>query len=549
MPLLTSSPENRTAVRPNRATWLERAALLGAGAALLVTMGAVFSMIMRSYDHNESLYVTAGWLVAHGHRVYADFSFWQMPYAAQFYGIVFRLLEPTHFLLVGKIVAFGFWLAMVALFAAIVWRQCGHTVVALVATLLFALNPTIGRCATEASNYIQPIAFALASYWCALQAWRGERRAIVWWSAAGATTAIAIGFKLYYLPTVLAYLIAIGWSRSAQSPADRLRRGVLPFCGGLLIGLAPVAVIAARAPAAFWFNNVRAHGLTTGWWLDVSTRYAAEGRPFDLPLMLGEKIRFAGGVLGAPGNSVLLAGIALAVGLVARNAALRHPLLRPEHVLAALLTLTSVAAAFAPTPMWLQYWGLPLPFAFLWLSALLGTMIGRERQSVVWLLAGATAFVFVADGRTIGRNVRLLPRTEFWPGIVFAQQAREFAARVPPDQSHQTIATLQQLWAIESGRFEPINELAYAPFTYVIADRVPPDQRREFRLVGFADLSRFLAEKPPAAVLSGLYQGSFWRDDELTQWAEQHQFAERSAIPPLRFFTARSLEHKTSGSP
>lgn len=224
--------ERRTA---GTALWVAGWVVVFAALAL-----ATLSMVMRMYDHNESLYLTAGWLVAHGKRLYSDFSFWQMPYSAWSYGAVFWLLHPDHVLLTGKLVCYAFLWISAATFLTLVGRETRRITAGLAVAGLFLLNLTMVRCAGEASNYIQPIGFGLGAFLCGVRA-LSARRPAAWWCTAGVGAGLSIGFKLYYAPTLAAYgLILILF------PRDRVWRvrvvsGLLPFAGGVALSLAPAA--------------------------------------------------------------------------------------------------------------------------------------------------------------------------------------------------------------------------------------------------------------------------------------------------------------------
>ncbi|HUR60302.1 MAG TPA: hypothetical protein VM029_21440 [Opitutaceae bacterium] len=523
-----------------RKSRVEGVALFAAIGALVILLLAVFSTIMRSFDHNEGLYITAGWLVAHGRSLYADFSFWQMPYSAWLFAAVFRVFDPAALLFTGKIVAYIFWLAAVAAIAGFAWRETRRALPTAVAVLLFAGNWTVIRCASEASNYIQPLACALGSYVLALWAWADTRRAKWCWVASGACTGFAIGFKLYYLPTIAAYLAAIVWLPREVPLATRIRGAAVPFLAGVVIALLPVAYVFLRDPGVFWFNNLQVHHFTTEWWRETGVRYATENKVFDIPLTFAEKLRFAGRTALIPANGAILVGLLACLGRLCFSPASRPNACRPAVVLAAMLSAVGFVCAFAPTPMWPQYWGLPVPFFFLWFIALALPAIAQRCRATETVLMVAALIALVPAGRQTLRNVRLLPHTEWWPGVVMAGKARQMAALMPPAARKAPLATMQQLWAVESGTFTPMEKLAYAPFTYVIADRLAPEQRARFRIVGPADLSAHLAAQPPGAVVAGLYEDIFWSDRELEDWARQHGFQAHPAFELERFFTAAS---------
>jgi hypothetical protein len=506
------------------------------GAIFGITLMAVFAGLMRSYDHNESLYITAGWLVAHGQSLYADFSFWQMPYSAWLYAGIFGVFEPERFLFTGKFVSYGFWLGTLGVAGWWMYREFRDAAAAGAMLLVLALNPTLARCASEASNYIQPVFFSVLGYVLAVRGAAAGRGGAGCWFGAGVCAAMAVGFKLYYLPTAAAYvLVAVGFP--GERPwRERVRKAVGPFMAGGLVGIAPAAWVAGSEPAAFWFNNYQVHQITTSWWRDVALQYGQAERVFGLPMTWAEKLHFAGETMAQPGNALLLVGGGLAVAILGRRRQLAVALGQPQILLAALLALTGLVACFLPTPMWAQYWGLPVPFVFLFFAAVMRPLF-HERRRLGWAVLGSgLALLLAADGRLLARNARLAFRPEYWAPLAMAADARRLAELAPAGRPPETLLAQQQLWAVESGRFRPREELAYAPFTYVIADRIDPALRRRFHVWGWRELSSQLEARPPTVVVTGLYSSSFWADTDFSSWARSRGLSEREGPQGTRVF-------------
>jgi hypothetical protein len=516
---------------------------------LVFTAIAVFSSAMRSFDHNEGLYVTAGWLVAHGHELYADFSFWQMPYSALLYGTIYRALDPMHLLLAAKITAYVFWLIAVAFASGIAWVHTGCRLCVLVAAVLFGLNPTVIRCAAEASNYIQPIAFSLGAYWFAQTAWSRAGRPVYGWLGAGLCTGIAIGFKLYYLPTAAVYLLVLLTVPRAVSFAQRIRTGVLPFVAGCFIGLIPVLILASAHWEVFWFNNLRVHGLTTTWWKEIVAVRSSMQMPSNVPLGWFDKLSFALGIMRVPGNFVLVLGIGVSAAVLVFTRRVRGWLIHPENLLASGLAAVSFGTVFAPTPMWTQYWGFPIPYLFIWFCNLVRGETREPTGKYFTVLMVAAIITLTAHGRTIARDVRLVGRTEWWPGLIMPREARRLAAATNVTEGPAGLVALQQIWAVESGRFAPIPELAYAPFTYVIAPQLTPQQRSSYRIIGPNDIAAFLQNSNPAALVAGLYANGWWSDHDLITWAEGHAWIELPLHQSYRAFVPGASSARTDGSP
>lgn len=501
-------------------------------AALGALAVARFSGAMRLYDHNESLYVTAGWLVAHGRSVYVDFSFWQMPYSAWCYAAVFDALSPDRFLLTAKVVNWLWWLGATGAVGALGWWRWRSAGAAAAVMVAFALNPTVARCAAEASNYMPPIACALIGLAFAAAAGRQPAQARWWWFCCGAALGAAVGFKLYYLPCVAAAGLMLAWREPGETWRARCTKVVVPFSLGVVVALTPVLVVAAAHPEAFWFNNLQVHALTSEWWRETALAWRAAGREFAIPLTASEKLGFAAGVLARPENAAVVVGAVVLAVAAARSRENEEGNVARSRWLAGAVLAAAVLAVFAPTPMWPQYWGLPVPFLYVWLIMFWPAAWSQRAGRI--LLLGACLSSAVGDGWNVARDLRLAHRQNFWSAVSLSREARSLAAGAKWDGG--PLATLQQIWAVESGHFAPMPELAYAPFTYVIASRLPLSRRDQFHLAGPEELPRLLEQRPPAAILSGLYTEAFWSDDDLTAWARQHGLTAQPLEPVGLFF-------------
>lgn len=249
-----------------------------------------------------------------------------------------------------------------------------------------------------------------------------------------------------------------------------------------------------------------------------------------------EKLRFAGETMALPGNALLPVGGGLAVATLGGRRQLVVALGQPQTLLAALLALTGLAASLLPPPICSQYWGLPVPFVFLFFAAALRPIFQQRRRLGWAVLGGGLTLLLAADSRLLARNARLAFRPEYWAPLAIAVDARRLAAVVPEGPKPETPVVQQQLWAVESGHFRPREDLACAPFTYVIADRMDSALGRRFYFWGRKGLSSRLEAEPPLVVLSGLYSGLFWADTDFSSWARSRGLSEREGPQGTRVF-------------
>jgi hypothetical protein len=476
----------------------------------LLGLANAFSLIVNSYDHNESLYLTAGWLMAHDHRLYVDFSFWQMPYSPLIYATVFKVFQPEN-LATGSL-------------AGLVRQLGGKWWLALAVTAGMTLNTTVVRCAMEASNYIMPITFAFAGLWAGIAGAQSSHRTTLKLALAGLLFALAVGTKLYYLPVAFGLGVALLLLKRDGGRFAAAKELALPLTAGFVLGLLPIVPFIVRDPELFFLNNLGAHGYTTAWWLETAAKYRANNIEPGLRLTTAEKLTFTQNVLAEPANLALL--IVLVIGAVMLVKTSTRPCWRqPAVLISALAFLCAWPAAFAPTPMWYQYLGMPMSFAVIVLGALLALLPTAQARLVMMLAGGWVICSLYGTAPTLKENLSKLNRPKEWVAVGLPQIARELAAKTPANAGSETrFLCLQQLMAIESGRWQPYPELAYAPFTYVIADRLPEPLRLRSHFLGPQELPALLREQPPAAVLTGLYDAGFWSDATLDEWCRQSRY-------------------------
>ena len=310
---------------------------------VVVLLLATFAAI-RPVDHDESQYVAAAVLAAHGFLPYRDFLYLQAP------------LQP--FLLAPLAWSAAAWpmlrianallgaVALVCTYRAA--RLLAPARAALAATLLFACCDSFLFSVGTARNDALPAACLAGALWLAVRAEKeGATRLRAF--AAGLLLAAAASAKVSYAVPALAYS---GWAL-----VHRRHRAA-----HVALGAAPVAAFVAwtvtTAPAAVWFGVFAFPAI-------APYDFYAD-RPFKLSCWakLLDVAKF----------------LALGPALPALVLAAR----RPRPGLATALLLAGLVAAVAPTPTWRQYLLPALPPLFLLLARRLGSAPpGRSARAVL----------------------------------------------------------------------------------------------------------------------------------------------------------------------
>ncbi len=481
-------------------TWIRRKG--GTIAVALVAVGlavGLFGQTVYNYSHNEQMYVTAGYLVAQGKRLYQDFAFVQMPYVPLLYAPLFRL-TGGYFLLTAKLINYT-WTGLTALLLYMAARRWSRDPrFSLTVVVVFLSNYYITRATMEASNYTLPMALSLlggllmAGAYCR-GAVRGGRLFL-----AGVALGGAIGGKLYYASLVAPCgLVALLYPRQVDG-WTRLRRGVLPLAGGLAIGLGPVWYYLLRDPDRFLFNNLGYHTANTLW--RVQSGFLED-------TSLWGKLGIARDVLANSNVLPLVLWLALAGWFLLdrwQETSQDEARLAPPVAVAGLMAITAALTAFTPSPLFPQYFAMPVPFLLLTLAALQGQLSAPQQEALRRLaLVVAAISVLIILPRHAGALQNALDPDEPWSGVAahhiahairgHLEQAGLLGGEVAPK-----VATLSPVYAIEAG-LGIYPQLATGSFVYRIGDLLSPAERERYVATSPSTLHQLLDSDPPVAIL------------------------------------------------
>ncbi|MBX6311601.1 MAG: hypothetical protein IRY99_01560 [Isosphaeraceae bacterium] len=479
----------------------------------MLSLIAVAHAMNTPHDHNEQMYVTAGYLAQHK-ALYSDFSYVQMPYLPYLYAAIYKITGTSHYLLWAKAITCVFWtLGAYTLFVT-ARRVSGSPFVAYFALLLFAWNRYVLRALRECSNYILPIFLFNLCFYLFLRGLGERSRRPGLMAACGLCAALGVGTKLYYLAAVPPFLLlALAYPRE-ESWQVRLRSGLLPLLAGLVLGLLPVAWLMIRDLRAFAFNNLIFHFKTTQYDRPLAGRD-------DLPGMdLVSRGRILFEALGYPTSLCIVIGIGFAALLLRRRPwGWRSP--GVAALLAALcLVLTSAAVAYM-NPLWPQYFAMPVPFAILLLASLCGPLPAARRAQFRRLAIVLGVVTFAYGGVLSLRYVPWLFDYERWTPTKIRRAAQAVRRHLPPGDEGGRIATLRPLYALEAG-LPFYDQFAADSFLYIIGDMLTPEERVRFVTTSPQTVEQFLRDDPPRAIVVGFYKNG--SEDPLIRFAEENHY-------------------------
>jgi hypothetical protein len=281
--------------------------------AVLVPFGA-----FRFVDGDEGVYAYASRLAAHRYLPYRDFFYEQAPLLPYVYGLVGQLSGESWYALRGLSVVFTTVVGLL-LFRFIRERQKFAVAFAAVAVyagsgLIFGYLTLVKTFALSTLLIFSAFALAQAGRW-------------VW---SGLLVGLAVDTRLLLVAVAVVLALAAG-------------RQLGPYMIGMLVGLMPSFILLAISPHAFWFDNVRYHSLKG---------------PNGLVGDAHEKAQTAATLLGIEPTD---RAVGIQFGLLVLAAALA--LLRRRHLsLALAIAIALGIVSFLPTPTYVQYFSLLVPF-------------------------------------------------------------------------------------------------------------------------------------------------------------------------------------------
>jgi hypothetical protein len=264
--------------------------------------------------------------VRHGHVPYRDFFYEQMPLLPFVYGGWIGATGESWYSV--RVLSALLAIAVGVVLYVHVLRRHGSRALASVGVCLYALSALV-------LGYFPIVkTFALASLLLVGALALVESRDRPRWLLAGLLVGLAVDTRLVFAAAVPAF----AWAA---------RRRLAPFAGGLVLGLVPSLVLLALAPHRFLFDNLRYHG--------EKTTHGLVGDP-------GQKLRIVANLLGY-GNTDHALGLQFALLALATVAALW--LLRGRLPLATGVGALLALACLLPTPTYVQYFCVVVPFMVL----------------------------------------------------------------------------------------------------------------------------------------------------------------------------------------
>jgi 4-amino-4-deoxy-L-arabinose transferase-like glycosyltransferase len=464
---------------------------------IALSLAILANSMAKPLGRDEQMYCTAGSLLAQGKTIYRDFSYpAQMPYHPLLYAVLFKMLNTTYYLLVGRILSVVCDVFIVVCIVGIyrhIFKSFAISgiVLGLAAAVLYVFNPLVDYANGYAWNHDVVILCVVLSFWLFVSTDCKQKSKYWRITAIGALLTLASCMRITTaLVQVLFFVMLL--ARPAESIKRRLKTA-LPFliAAGIVL-IWPVWVI-AQAPRAFFLNLFRIPVLYGRWLHEIGKFH----NKFNLTL---KSITMPGYFL----LFVLTIYLYLTIVCLWRRLKISNA---QNLLLAALLPLIFFIIALIPPTMWRQYLAMPVPFliiGFAFPLLYLRKLSEKAGADIHFMIARALvavcAFVAVVSYPDVLYRTPIVLVPEGWVPIQVHRVSEDIAAETGETK---LILTLAPLFALEGG-CEIYPELSAGSIVYRIADSMTPADRAVTNTVGPKTLEALLEKDPPSAVIVGV---------------------------------------------
>lgn len=491
-------------------------------AILLILVGwlLVIRGLQRDLNHDEHQFLAPGALLSReGLLPFRDYPLFHLPNLVFAYAALDKLTGWP--VLSAKLLSIAASIGLVAFLGWLVWREknaslTSRAMLGTAAVALLIFDPVFLYTMGKTWNHEVPTFLICAAI--ILQAVRFSRPSLGVAALCGLLGGLSAGCRLTFGPMLIPLFVA-AWLVPG-SRAEKLKHGFM-WGVGAFFGLLPSIWLFLLSPEPFLFGNLEFPRLRlsdpTNLRIQKTVRLSAKLRYFVKEIIL-------------PSWPMFLAYLAIA----ARSGWFWLRYRRGSVVCGFVLAVLPFAlfGCFAPSRYQYQH--------FFGIIGLLSVGVAGGIVAIAesfpmkrrLLLAGAATAAAVLAGALHDKAKYLYPivpppLAEWFP-VEFHERAQLLRTHVQTGR----VLTLAPAWPIEAG-LSTYPEFASGPFAWRSAHLVPGEQRARLDLVAPADLERFLAAHPPAAILTG------YEDKELEKLFIE--YARRHGYRPVRLERKRDI--------
>lgn len=463
----------------------------------ILSLVILSNSMTKPVGRDEHMYCTGAVLLAQGKMIYRDFSYIaQLPYHPLLYATLYKVLNTTRYLLVGRLVSVVSDILVMLCIMAVYhyafsnFRTWG-VLFGLCAAVLYVYNPVVDYANGYAwNNDVVVLCVALSfPLFITIDLKRKDKNWRI--AAIGTLLTLATFMRMTTVVVELLFLIML-LSLPAKNFKERVRT-ILPFLiAAMIVSIYPAFVI-AQAPKASFINIFRIHTLNSEWLRQIGTIHDK----LDLTLIC----------LTLPGYFVLLIIAAyLIIALVLSGRKLKISSGR-SALLAGFLPLIFFTVALSLPTIWRQYFAPPVPFliiSFAYPLAYLTELSSRQASKIPIILGVAllifSVLVVVTTGTDITERIPACIVPEAWVPMEVHKIARDIAEKT---KEPKLVLTTAPLFALEGG-CEIYTEFSTGVFAYRIGTSLSNEERLITNTIGPEKLPELLEKSTPSAIILGL---------------------------------------------
>jgi 4-amino-4-deoxy-L-arabinose transferase-like glycosyltransferase len=460
----------------------------------VLSLGILANSMIKPLGRDEHMYCTGGVLMAQGRMIYRDFSYVaQLPYHPLLYAALFKILNTSYYLLVGRLVSVICDILVVLCIVGIYrhifgkYKICGMLMGA-AAAVLYVFNPLVDYANGYAWNHDVVILCVMLSFLLLISTDFTQKSRYLRTAAIGGLLTLATCMRVTTSLVQLLFLAAL-LSQPGETMKQRIKI-VLPFLVATAVVLIwPVWVISS-AGRAFFLNLVWIPKLYGGWLHEVG--------------MVRNKLGLTLSALRTPGYLVI---IVIAVYLCILIIWQRKKLTKingRKLLFVTLLVLVFFVIAFIPPTMWRQYLAMPVPFMvisfaypLLYLRQFADKAKGNKQFKIACSVFAFCVVLAVFSYSDVLSRAVVLFYPEGWVPIRVHKISEDIAEKT---EEPKKILTLAPLFALEGG-CDIYTELSCGSIVYRIGDRLSARNRDVTHTAGASDLAKMVAKEPPSAVI------------------------------------------------
>ena len=482
---LTSLEEISGLPKIGHHTAMSRGAKFLVGCAFVLQLSVfAFVALHRFIDADEGSYLLASRLVLLHKKPYVDFFYNQAPllpyaYAAwmRFAGVSWRSAKLFSALLTAVIGT---------LVCVDILRRTRKWLAGAAAVILFGSSTLIFAWFPIAKTYSLAGLLLFAAY-LAVE-WEGP--ASRWMMAAGG---IMLGLSVDTRSYLLLLLpVFVWWIFRNRLPRDR-SASLVRFLAGFAVGLVPSLILFLNSPAAFLFNNLGYHAIRSseglvGWWWEKFV--------ISLELFL-----WGGEGNGLQWSMLFFIGFGLAMSGSKQKDVPR---------LALLITASLALICLLPTPAYVQYFCLCVPFLIVLAVCSANDVFGRLTTRREKMVAGVACVFLLAIYLAAGANDlrRYLGTGEAVPGVKAASDkgdwklSRVIEVSRAVDQISSPGEQVASFWPgdIFQTQATPVSGFEN-PFGLPISGKLTAQQRTQYHLLSPDEINSDFARHLPRVVV------------------------------------------------